>query len=306
MSGPLRVDRPAEGVVLLTLDLPERRNAMTEELTDAWRAAVAELAADRAVRAVVVTGEGKAFCAGGDLSWLGVGRRRDGRPDPAPRPDAALLPDLAVDPRARGADHRRAQRRGDRRRVSASRSAATCATPPRRRSSAMPFTVARDAPGHGRDLPAAGGGRACRGRGRCCSPAGCSPAPRRSAIGLVNDVFPAERLLDEVLAVAGTDRRRPRPIATRLTKRAMQHGPRSFVEALEWEALAQPVTLASEDLREGLQAQAERRARSSGAAERSSGSLGRTPRRRLPRGPGLRRTPASPTGGAGGRDLRRR
>jgi enoyl-CoA hydratase len=77
-------------------------------------------------------------------------------------------------------------------------------------------------------------------------------------IGLVNGVFPAEQLLDEVLAVAASVAATA-PIATRLTKRAMQHGPRSFVEALEWEALAQPVTLASEDLREGLKAQTERR-----------------------------------------------
>ena len=49
------------------------------------------------------------------------------------------------------------------------------------------------------------------------------------------------------------------PIAMRLTKRALRHGPRSFAEALEWEALAQPVTMATEDMREGLQAQGERR-----------------------------------------------
>src|SRR4051794_11993314 len=46
---------------------------MTEELTEAWGRAVAELAGDRTVRAGVVTGEGRAFCAGGDLSWLGAG-----------------------------------------------------------------------------------------------------------------------------------------------------------------------------------------------------------------------------------------
>ncbi len=72
-SGPLRVERPSEGVVVLTLALPERRNAMTEELTAAWAEAVGGLAADRSVRAVVVTGEGSAFCAGGDLSWIDAG-----------------------------------------------------------------------------------------------------------------------------------------------------------------------------------------------------------------------------------------
>ncbi len=72
-AGPLRVERPSPGVVVLTLALPERRNAMTEELTAAWTAQVGELAGDRSVRAVVVTGEGTAFCAGGDLSWIEAG-----------------------------------------------------------------------------------------------------------------------------------------------------------------------------------------------------------------------------------------
>ena len=72
-SGPLRVERPADGVVLLRLSLPERRNAMTEQMTAEWTAAVAAIAADRSVRAVVVTGEGTVFCSGGDLSWIEEG-----------------------------------------------------------------------------------------------------------------------------------------------------------------------------------------------------------------------------------------
>src|SRR5207237_9806363 len=44
-----------------------------EELTPAWRAAVAGVAADPYRRAVVVTGEVRAFCAGGALSWLDSG-----------------------------------------------------------------------------------------------------------------------------------------------------------------------------------------------------------------------------------------
>src|SRR5919205_898948 len=72
MPGPshLRVDRPSEGVVLLTLDNPELRNAMSDEMTSSWVAAVAELAEDPTVRAVVVTGEGSAFCSGGNTSWI--------------------------------------------------------------------------------------------------------------------------------------------------------------------------------------------------------------------------------------------
>ena len=73
-SGPasshLRVERPSEGVALLVLDNPGQRNAMSDAMTAAWVAAVDELAADRSLRAVVVTGEGSAFCAGGDTSWI--------------------------------------------------------------------------------------------------------------------------------------------------------------------------------------------------------------------------------------------
>src|SRR5690349_3744994 len=66
----LRLDRPSDGVALLTLDNPDMRNAMSDEMTAAWVEAVAELAADPSVRAVVVTGEGSAFCSGGNTSWI--------------------------------------------------------------------------------------------------------------------------------------------------------------------------------------------------------------------------------------------
>jgi enoyl-CoA hydratase len=71
----LRVSRPpgsAPGVVLVTLDLPDRRNMMSAAMTASWGRAMAGLAADPSVRAVVVTGEGTAFCSGGDVSWIGA------------------------------------------------------------------------------------------------------------------------------------------------------------------------------------------------------------------------------------------
>ena len=43
----LRLERPADGVALLTLDNPDQRNAMSDEMTASWVAAVDELAADR-------------------------------------------------------------------------------------------------------------------------------------------------------------------------------------------------------------------------------------------------------------------
>src|SRR6476660_10324986 len=69
-SSHLRLDRSDDGVAVLTLDNPDQRNAMSDQMTDSWVAAVDELAADRSLRVVVVTGEGSAFCSGGNTSWI--------------------------------------------------------------------------------------------------------------------------------------------------------------------------------------------------------------------------------------------
>src|SRR3954464_14963417 len=73
----LKVERPSAGVALLTLDNPDQRNAMSDEMTSSWVAAVDELAADRSLRVVVVTGAGTAFCSGGNTGWIA------GEPDAA-------------------------------------------------------------------------------------------------------------------------------------------------------------------------------------------------------------------------------
>jgi enoyl-CoA hydratase/carnithine racemase len=57
-----------DGVLTLSLDRPERRNAIDAELAGALREAFEAAADDSAVRAVILTGAGKAFSAGGDLS----------------------------------------------------------------------------------------------------------------------------------------------------------------------------------------------------------------------------------------------
>ena len=61
----------AGGVTTLTLNRPERRNALSWDVITGLRVAVAEAKADAAVRAVVITGAGeKACCAGADLSGM--------------------------------------------------------------------------------------------------------------------------------------------------------------------------------------------------------------------------------------------
>jgi enoyl-CoA hydratase/carnithine racemase len=58
------------GVALLTMARPERRNALDEPLAGELRAALERAADDSSVRGVIITGQGRAFSAGGDLSRL--------------------------------------------------------------------------------------------------------------------------------------------------------------------------------------------------------------------------------------------
>ena len=66
MTEALLAER-ADGVVTLTLNRPEALNALTTELKVALRDTLAELAADRSCRALLLTGAGRAFCVGQDL-----------------------------------------------------------------------------------------------------------------------------------------------------------------------------------------------------------------------------------------------
>ena len=64
---PLRVERDG-AVTVLTLNRPDVLNAFDEPLTEALNASLADCAADAAIRAVVITGAGRAFSAGQDLA----------------------------------------------------------------------------------------------------------------------------------------------------------------------------------------------------------------------------------------------
>lgn len=60
-----------DGIAMLTLNRPERRNAINTHMVDAWADALRRFQDDDAVRVVVVTGAGSAFCAGGDVEAFG-------------------------------------------------------------------------------------------------------------------------------------------------------------------------------------------------------------------------------------------
>jgi enoyl-CoA hydratase/carnithine racemase len=82
VPGTLEFERPADGIAVLRLNRPERLNAINATLQAELDRALADLATDRAVRAVVLTGAGRGFCAGIDV--------RDFGPD-APEADAPAL-----------------------------------------------------------------------------------------------------------------------------------------------------------------------------------------------------------------------
>lgn len=61
----------ADRVATITLDRPERMNAFTWDMIDAWADALETCQRDEAVHVVIVTGAGKAFCSGGDIGEMG-------------------------------------------------------------------------------------------------------------------------------------------------------------------------------------------------------------------------------------------
>jgi enoyl-CoA hydratase/carnithine racemase len=63
------------GIATITFNRPDKRNAMSDAMRTEFIEALERIAADKAIRALVLTGAGKGFCAGGDIS--GMQRRMD-------------------------------------------------------------------------------------------------------------------------------------------------------------------------------------------------------------------------------------
>lgn len=239
---------------MLVLDQPELRNAMSDEMTASWVQAVDHLAGDPSVRVVVVTGEGRGFCSGGNLAWL------------------ASEPDATVDRlRQRMLPFYRSWlsiRRLEVPTIAAINGAAigaglclalACDIRYGARGAKMgvPFTRLGLHPGMAGTylLPEVVGSAAARDlflTGRLVD------ADEALGLGLVSRVMePASFLPDVLEAAAGIAE--AAPIATRLTKVALQRPHASLEAALDWEGLAQPTTLATADLLEGIRAAQEGR-----------------------------------------------
>ena len=65
------------GVATLTLARPEKHNALSAQMIAELTQAAEQLGNDPAVRVVVLTGDGRSFCAGGDLGWMQEQMRAD-------------------------------------------------------------------------------------------------------------------------------------------------------------------------------------------------------------------------------------
>jgi 2-(1,2-epoxy-1,2-dihydrophenyl)acetyl-CoA isomerase len=85
----LRIEKHDDGVGCIILDRPDTKNALTIEMRDGIVDAVRDFRADADVRAVLVTGEGTAFCAGMDLSASTVSQA--GRPGYSARTTSEAL-----------------------------------------------------------------------------------------------------------------------------------------------------------------------------------------------------------------------
>ncbi len=76
------IETQEDGVATLTMNRPDARNALTGEMQNALSEAIGRLAADPTVRAVVLTGAGAAFCAGGDVKGFAADTSRGGDAKP--------------------------------------------------------------------------------------------------------------------------------------------------------------------------------------------------------------------------------
>ena len=93
----VRVERPRESVALVTLDRPERMNAMAFDVMVPLREALEDVGRMNDVRVVVLTGAGRAFCAGADLVDAGFPPHIDGLALPSiARRSMQLLEDVVT------------------------------------------------------------------------------------------------------------------------------------------------------------------------------------------------------------------
>jgi enoyl-CoA hydratase/carnithine racemase len=246
-----------DGIAQLTLNRPERLNALGGTLRDDLLDAITRAAADSQVRVMVITGAGRGFCSGGDVKAMNEARERGGAGQLvdkfAPSRDRTLLamrdapqPIIAaVNGPAAGAGMNLA-----------------LGCDVRIASSAATFSQAFVKRGLHPDwggtyfLPrAVGMAKACE----LIFTGEIIDAAEALRVGLVGRVVAPEELLPTARALARKIAAGP-PVAIRLAKRALYHNLETDLRAaLEFETFAQNVCRETDDAAEGIRAFVEKR-----------------------------------------------
>jgi enoyl-CoA hydratase len=241
-------------IATITLNQPDKRNAMSEEMTAAFPQVVQQIRDGGDIRAVIVTGAGKAFCAGGDLDFLHTGERdvvflRDKMTSFYPNFLSLLDLDIptiaAINGPAIGAGMCLA--------LMCDMRVATTEAP-----LGMTFVRIGLHPGMmGTALLSRAVSHTWAAEllytGRIVTGA------EALTMGLVNRAVPAERLMDEANAMAQQVAINA-PLALRYVKQGLRKAFDAMAqESSAWEGFAQPVTMATDDVVEGLKAIRERR-----------------------------------------------
>ena len=239
------------GIAEVVLANPAQRNAMSGPMTAAWSTVMTALREVTELRAVLVRGEGSAFCAGGDLGWLADGgsesvdtlsRRMDRfyghwlSITELSVPTVAFIEGPAIGAGAAIALACDIRWVGERARFS------------------VPFTRLGLHAGMGTTFLLTQAVGAAMARDLLLSSRSLD-ADGMLAAGVATRQVTAEQVLGEVAAIAANA-----PLAMRLTKRGLSPAPpASLAEALRWEGVVQPVTMTTQDVQEGLRAARERR-----------------------------------------------
>lgn len=239
------------GIAEVVLANPEQRNAMSEPMTRAWEQVMGALPEIAELRAVLIRGQGSAFCAGGDLGWI-AGDGTATVPQLSERMDLFYAAWLRV---AQVPVPTVAYMNGPA--VGAGAAVALAcdirwAGPGAKFS--VPFTRLGLHPGMGTTYLLTQAVGAAMAKDLLLT-SRTIDAAQMLACGAATEEVAEPEVLDRVRRIAGNA-----PIAARLTKRGLSpRPPQTLAEALRYEGLAQPVTMASEDVQEGLAAARQRR-----------------------------------------------
>jgi 2-(1,2-epoxy-1,2-dihydrophenyl)acetyl-CoA isomerase len=240
-----------DGVATLTLNRPDAYNAFNDTMGEETADALALVAEDASVRALLVTGAGKAFCSGQDLKSIEPGRSLGDVVEKVWNPVLSRLWDLekpviaALNGVAAGAGASLAL-------------ACDLRIASEKAALSVVFTKVAVVPDSGMTwtLPRLVGMGKALELAYLADPVDAATAER---LGLVNRVVPADRLAEEAGALARRLAEGP-TLAYALTKRAMRRAATStFPEALEYEGQLQAIAGSSADYGEGVAAFVEKR-----------------------------------------------